>query len=326
MDGTVAWLRAIGGPGEERCRRLDVDEDGRVWVVGSYDAAFGDLPSPRGMNDVMVLGLDPATGEVRSALGFGGGGDDAGRDVAVSDPGTIVVAGVFGGTFDATGREVVMSGAAAIELSEDLRLVAAGDYDGFVVQLDREGHARWATAVSGPGADIVEQVIVDGDGYVVVGAQQRGAPEPGTPGRASEVPMDGFVTRLDAEGAARWSFGDPLLASVDGAAVVRGRVAVVARHRHGFDVGQGPWPVAGETGVALALFDATGKLVGGHGCDGPGADRGRAIAATADGRIAFAGNGSADSRCTLGAGPNPAGFVRLMVVDAQDALRPLEVR
>jgi hypothetical protein len=325
VDGSLSWLRTLGGPGNETCRSLALGKDGSLWVTGSYTEGFDDLPPPKGTSDVMVLQLDESTGERRSSFTFGSGGDDHGHHVTVVGERDLIVTGNFGGRFDTSGKLVVPADHAVLELSEELRLVPVGDYDGFVARFDDAGTPLWATAVSGPGYDLVSHVVAHHDGWLVSGVQQQDAPPTDTPGLTTDIPQQGFVARLQDDGGLAWTWSDPLMASINEVAVVRDRIAALGQHRDGFQIGGGRWRVVGATGVTLVLLDDDGKLVGGYGCDSPGDDRATAIATTPDGRVALGGTTSAGGGCALVPGSAPAGFVRLMVLDPQGELRPLVV-
>lgn len=329
LEGNLSWLRAYGEAGSETCRSLALGTDGSVWVTGSYTESFDALPPPKGHSDVMVLRIEESSGAVQSAFGFGSTGDDHGHHIELVGDEGLVVAGNFGGP----SGEVADAESLALELSDALRLVPAGDHDGFVAQFDVDGAPRWATAVSGPGFDVVTQVMADGEGWLVSGAQQRDAPAETSAGSSvpegaslgASVPLQGFVARLEADGRLAWTWSDPLMASVTRVVRVRDRIMALGHHRDGFQIGRGRWRVVGQTGITLVVLDEAGEVVGGYGCDSPGDDRGVALATTSDGRIALGGNTSAGGGCARLPGPNAAGFVRLMVLDPQGELRPLVV-
>jgi hypothetical protein len=324
LEGKLEWIRAIGGPGQETCHGVSLGTGGTVWIAGSYSAEFESLPAPRGLSDAMVVQIDEASGEVKSAFGFGSGGDDLAYHVVVAGD-ELVVTGAFGGRFDARGKLLVPAEHAVLQLSEELRFAPVGDYDGFVARFGLDGTPRWATAISGPGYDLVTHVVAHRDGWLVSGVQQQDAPPNDTPGLASGIPLQGFVARLEDDGAVAWTWTDPLIASIRELAVVRDRIAALGQHRDGFQIGSGRWRVVGDTGVTLVLLDDEGGLVGGYGCDSPGDDRGVALAATPDGRVALAGNTTPGGGCARLPGSERAGFVRLMVLDSQGELRPLVV-
>ena len=304
--GTLEWLHAIGGAGEQTCRSLALGSDGSSWVTGSYTESFGELPQPKGLADVMVLHVLP-TGQLQSAFGFGSAGDDHGHHIAIYGEQGVMVSGNFGGKAEG----------AALELSEELRLVPVGDYDGYVAWFDTGGTPVGATAVSGPGFDVVSHAIPHAGGWLISGAQQQEA-DPA-------APVQGFVARLEGDGAIAWTWSDPLMAAVTQVAVLRDRLAVLGHHRDGFEIGGARWRVVGDTGITLVLLDDAGTLTGGYGCDSPGNDRGIALATTPDGRIALVGNTSPGGGCVRLPGATAGGFVRLMVLDAQGELRPLVV-
>jgi hypothetical protein len=330
-DGTLAWLRSLGSPGKDFCRKLALAGDGTVWVAGSYEGPWNTGPAhdgggaSRGMSDVVVIGLKVEDGSTVGTIEFGSAGDDMGRSVAVAGEG-LLVAGTFGGPFGVDEKLRLRQGEAVMDLSDTISLRQTGDYDGFVLSVGADGAVRWATAIASPGFDAVTHAVADGDGVIVTGTMQPEAPPEGVPGLASDMPMQGFVSRLDAQGQIEWTWTDPLFASGQAIAVLRDRVAVLGHHRDGLDVGVGPWRVAGSTGVTLALLDRqSGTPVGGYGCDGPGNDFGQALAATPDGRVAIAGRTRGPGGCAPQAGEDTVGFVRLMALDAQGQLRALTV-
>lgn len=326
-DGTLAWLRSLGSPGRDFCRKLVLDGEGTIWVAGSHEGPWktGTWGASRGMSDVVVIGLSGADGSTVGAIEFGSAGDDLGRSV-VLDGGGLVIAGTFGGPFGPDQKQRLPQGEAVMELSDTIALRQTGDYDGFVVAVAPSGAPRWATAIASPGFDTITHAVVHGDGVIVTGAMQPQAPPEGVPGMTSDMPLQGFVSRIDAQGQIAWTWTDPLFASGQAVAIVRDRVAVLGHHRDGLDVGVGSWRVAGNTGVTLALLDAqTGTPVGGYGCDGPGSDYGHALATTPDGRVAIAGRTRGPGGCAPAAGEDVVGFVRLMALDAQGQLRALTV-
>jgi hypothetical protein len=300
-DGELPWLATIGGEGHAACARAAAGSDGSVRVAGTYDTAFSTLPAPVGMHDAMVLVLDARTGALRSGVGWGGTGDDAAYDLAIDPDGAMVVVGAIGAP---------PSGEATpIELTPEVKLTPGGARDGFVIAMDETGKAMWATTVAGPGDDVASSILRVADGWIVAGAQTRA---PGATDAAAIV--EAFLVSVQPGGATGWTWSDPHMARIHAIDMARDRIVVVGDHREGFDLGRGAWPVLGDTGITLALFSREGTIVGGYGCDGPGADHGLALTATVDGRIAFGGIVSPAGRCAGVPGSADAGFVRPMVL------------
>jgi hypothetical protein len=327
-DGSLAWLRSLGSPGKDFCRKLVLDGKGTAWVSGSYEGPWrsGTWGASRGMSDVVVVGFGIDDGSILGAVEFGSTGDDMGRSVGLFADG-LVITGTFGGPFGLDEKPRLKPGEAVMELSETIALRQTSDYDGFVVAVGPEGAVRWATPIASPGFDAVTHVVADGDGVIVTGTTQPQAPPEGVPGLGSEVPLQGFVARLDAQGQIAWMWTDPKFAAGHAVAIVRDRVAVLGHHRDGLDVGAGVWRVAGDTGVTLAFLDRqTGAPMSGYGCDGPGSDYGIALAASPDGRIVIGGGTRGPGGCAPRAGTDPVGFVRLMALDAEGQLRALTVQ
>ena len=306
-DGELPWLTTIGGEGHATCARAAAGNDGTIRVAGTYDTPFSTLPPPIGMYDAMVLVLDAKTGELKSGVGWGGKGDDAAHDLALDPDGAMVIVGSFGAP---------PSGEATpIELGPDVKLEPAGARDGFVIAVDEKGMPLWATAIAGPGDDVVSSIVRRADGWLVAGAQ---AVAPATDDAPADV--QAFIVSVQPGGATAWTWTDPHMARIHAIDVARDRIVAVGDHRDGFDLGRGPWSVLGETGITLALLGADGTIVGGYGCDGPGDDHGLALTTTADGRIAFGGIASPAGRCAGVPGSADAGFVRPMVLGANGEL------
>jgi hypothetical protein len=311
-DGEIPWLATIGGEGHAACSRAAAGSDGTLRVAGTYDTAFANLPKPVGKHDAMVLALDAKTGELKSGVGWGGPGDDAAHDLAIDPDGAMVVVGSIGAP--------PSEKADPIELAPDVKLTPAGARDGFLIAMDETGKAMWATAIAGPGDDVATSILRVAEAWIVAGAQ---APAPAE-GEAA-APSEAFLMAVQPGGAIGWTWSDAHMARIHAIEMARDAIVVVGDHRDGFDLGRGAWGVLGGTGITLALFSQEGKIVGGYGCDGPGADQALALAATADGRIAFGGIVSPEGRCAGVPGTADAGFVRPMVLGAGGELQAVLV-
>ncbi|MCB9558570.1 MAG: SBBP repeat-containing protein [Deltaproteobacteria bacterium] len=77
-SGNLRWGQPIAGPGDERLRAMAVIGS-KVYLGGSFNKQLrlgGDVLTPRGMADALLVGLDASTGNVVEAEGFGSLKDD----------------------------------------------------------------------------------------------------------------------------------------------------------------------------------------------------------------------------------------------------------
>ena len=85
-DGSLSWLKTIGGSGDDRVHEIVLGSDGRIYGVG-LTGSFG-----AGEWDVPVLKIDPATGQVVQCRTVGSTDDDDASRV-IEAGGFLIVAG-----------------------------------------------------------------------------------------------------------------------------------------------------------------------------------------------------------------------------------------
>lgn len=189
-DGTLAWAKAIGGSGGELEAGLALTHDGTVIVVGD---AYGELEvagtklGRAGQQDGFVLAFAAADGTPAWAVPLTGHmGTNA---VAVAPTGTIFVGGYFVGPLVVNGTSHPNAGTET--------------EDGFVVALAKTGAVQWTTTIDGPGKEGVSGLASDDAGVYAVGWFD-GALEIAKHRYAPHGAEDGFVMRLDGDGAIPW--------------------------------------------------------------------------------------------------------------------------
>ena len=205
------WVATIGGSGRTSAGATGLDggvsspvaADGADLDLGDAVAAFSAGSDARRAD----RHCPPATDRARSfspweatgvlAVASSSPDDARGTDVAAAPDGGVVVVGSFLGTMDldpGPGREEHVS----------------RTWEGaFVVRLDRAGALEWALAFSGGSSQYANAVAVDEDGAVVVVGSFQGEmdfdPGPGEEIRESSLSEgDGFVVRLDGAGGFQW--------------------------------------------------------------------------------------------------------------------------
>ena len=118
-QGSLLWIRQIGGSYDDRAMAIVCDEDGNVYVAGSFtgtNTSFGDFKlsttGPYGACDMFVAKFDPS-GNVVWATSAGGYNEDIAYGIALDRNGYVVVIGQFedefhfGNTLLVTGYQII---------------------------------------------------------------------------------------------------------------------------------------------------------------------------------------------------------------------------
>jgi len=97
-DGRVLWSTGLGGTEWDTVSSVVVNDSGnRIHVTGTFEGTIrlgASTLSSNGDSDTFVAELD-GFGNIVSAVGLGGSGDDHGRSITVDEDGTIYVAGAY---------------------------------------------------------------------------------------------------------------------------------------------------------------------------------------------------------------------------------------
>jgi hypothetical protein len=212
------------------------------------------------------------------AVQFGGELWSGGRDIAVDAAGHVHVVGYFTGTADFD------PGPGVFELT------GGGPQSGdvFVAKLDGAANLIWAVALGGPEIQNPKALTVDVSGNVYVVGEFAGAmdadPGPGVFNLASAGDLDGFVVKLDSDGALAWAgrIGGTSTDRTQSVAVDdTGRVYVTGEFRSTSDLDPGPGVYnltsAGWTDAFVAKLNPSGDLVWAGRMGGGNWDRGYGI-------------------------------------------------
>ncbi len=271
-----------GGVGDDRGAAVAIDEEGYVYVAGSFQgtADFDIGPgmfilTSVGSFDVFVAKYS-TSGTLLWARSMGGTGDDQARDVVVDRAGNVYTTGHFEGTADFD------PGPAASNLSA---LISRGI---FVSKLDSAGNFVWADKVGGFSSDEDGLSLALGaDGSVYYGGHFfEGDFDPGDGFTWLYGGPSAFISRLDAAGGFLWArmflTQDGSNATASGVAVdSAGNVYVTGRFRGTVDFDPGPGSCNltsnGDFDVFVAKLNAAGNFVWAHALGGAGSDWGMEI-------------------------------------------------
>jgi uncharacterized delta-60 repeat protein len=231
-DGTLAWAKRAGGPGEDGAFSIAVYADGSAVVTGYFSdtATFGPgepnevaVPSV-GYYDVFIAKYNP-DGTLAWAKGVGGYQDeDFGRAIAALPDGSAVVTGVFG----YTDSGFHFGGSARFGDGEpnETTLTSDGGNDVFVAKYASNGTLVWAKRAGGTSEDEPRAIAPLPDGGSVVAGYWGsphdsgppypeppfvpktiifGAGEDGETGLTSQGLHDIFVARYYLHGSLAWA-------------------------------------------------------------------------------------------------------------------------
>jgi hypothetical protein len=268
--GGLRWVAAFGGPGDDAAADVRVDDQGSVYLTGTFtgdtdvDAGLGVRAlHSHGGTDAFAAKFD-STGRPLWAHAIGGQGDDRGAGVAVDPAGFLFLSGSFTETVDFDPGPGVHP------------LTSAGGSDGYLVKYTWDGFCVWAESIGGPQDDEPAPggLAVDDEGDVYVGGSFEGTadfdPSPDAANLTSVGDDDFFLAHYATTGAYEWA----VCAGAAGPDAARrltpegGGVVVTGTFSGGaadFDPGPGAtWlstqGTAGAADAFVARYDADGRL------------------------------------------------------------------
>ncbi|MBU3742679.1 MAG: VWA domain-containing protein, partial [Candidatus Kapabacteria bacterium] len=174
----IIWQRPLGGLGnEDRITCITGAPDGAIIATGIINGSGGDVSRFKDKTDVMVVKLDPETGQVLWKTFVGESGLDGATAVTTLPDGAVIVAGYLSST------------------NFDKPPLSNGDKDGWVAKLDGEtGALLWQRVYGGSSIDEARSIIVAADGTMVfVGTSISTEAELGQPRGREDV----WIARLD---------------------------------------------------------------------------------------------------------------------------------
>jgi len=190
-DGSLVWVRSLGGPGEQQSHGIAPASDGKVLVAGEFQGTslFGStrLDSAGSRPDVFIAKLD-RLGRVRWSRRFGDTDREIARGIDSDDRGNVY----FGGEFEGT-----------IQLGPTT-LRSAGANDIFFAKAGRGGIVRWAIGIGGGGAEGGPEVETDPAGNTYLTGTFSGTARFGDRTLTASGVRAAFVAKVSPSGRILW--------------------------------------------------------------------------------------------------------------------------
>jgi len=238
----TSWARAFGKSQNEEGRRVTVDDNGGIYVVGYAG------------ND-MLLSKFSLDGDLQWAKSYDSGGYDRGMSIAVDQNGDIVVVGYSDGF--SSGMDFIVMKLDSDGNTKWAKRIDIGDNDyGFgvavadngdivltgyisidakfrilVVKLDTDGNLQWAKSFTAPYDSIGWDIAVADNGDVVVIGYYE---------LTSSGNLEAFVMRLDSDGNIKWikTYGGTYMEKAECMTMDSSGSIVIAGYTDTFGTGQ----------------------------------------------------------------------------------------
>ena len=248
----MAVIKA-GGAGEDRANGLVALSDGSVLLSGRYEASagFGDVTlTSAGEDDIFLARVNSDGSDAWINRAGGPSGEGAHALVSYSDD-SCVVAGYFHG--DAVFGPITHT--------------SAGRADLFIARVDSLGAFTWSLNAGGTEYDSAEAAAALSDGGAIVAGYFEKEASFGsfTLKAIDEFDQDGFITKVNADGAFQWAASvsgtqdqtvDGVATLTDGSVVITGTFTGEARLGEFTLTTEDVW----DTDAYIASLNANGQF------------------------------------------------------------------
>ncbi|MBL7828658.1 MAG: T9SS type A sorting domain-containing protein [Saprospiraceae bacterium] len=178
----IQWQEAFGGSNYDEAYNLIQASDGNFLIAGASASSNGDIFGSHGSFDYWILKVNNQGGVLWKKL-LGGSGNDYAFSITESNDNGFIIAGYS----DSNDQDVIGN--------------HGGDYDGWIVKLNKLGQTEWTKAIGGSQKDLIYSVAATEDnGCIVAGATDSSNGDVS----ASNGKLDIWVVKMDAQGEIEW--------------------------------------------------------------------------------------------------------------------------
>ncbi|MFA6924583.1 MAG: SBBP repeat-containing protein [Bacteroidales bacterium] len=251
QNGTVQWVKRVGGSSDDEASGIAVDTYNNVYLTGFFKstAQFGNFNlTSAGAKDAFICKFD-IQGNVVWTEQISSKEDVESYTVACDGAGNVFVVGDFKGTLH----------------SDDFQMTTIGDFDIFLIKYDQNGNTMWAKQAGGKDYDDVFGVSVDNNGNSYMTGRFTDTVSFGGTYVHSVGNEDMFLTKYDPKGNVVWartagSRGTEI--ATECAADANGNVYVTGIFQSTCNFDKYSVTSAGINDIFVAKYDSNGNLTG----------------------------------------------------------------
>ena len=187
------WVKKVGGAMLDAILALEIDDVGNIYLAGAFEGSC-DFDPGTGVSQLVAVNMDGFVLKLNSLGNYmwvnqtGGSGDDQVLDIAIDHQYKVYVTGYFSDTVDFDPDTL-----------SSLNLVAQGNYDHYVYQLDTLGALSWVQQFTGNIASTASCIFVDQQDNLYTVGKFEGAvdfdPSLGANNRLSTGQSDAFIQK-----------------------------------------------------------------------------------------------------------------------------------
>ena len=185
--GEIQWQKSLGGTNLDYLRSIAITDDGGYIIAGesASDSSGDKSENSRGSADFWVIKLD-SIGNIQWDKTYGGSGTElCGAVKQTADGGYIIV------------------GASNSNISGDKTDSCRGDYDLWVLKLNKEGKKEWDKTIGGSRADFSADFEFTNDEGIMLCANSS-SEKSGEKSETNRGLADFWIVKLDKHGKIEW--------------------------------------------------------------------------------------------------------------------------